>query len=74
MKKNNPDKEFLTVTDDGECACAECRYMNMNTLKTFRDCLKYEKPDIVMDSLLIEKAKRPIVKMLEMSKELGIIK
>lgn len=74
MKKNNPDKEFLAVSNGGECACAECGYMKMNTLEKLYRCLRDESPEIILDAELIEKAKRPIVRMLDMSAQLGIIK
>lgn len=74
MKKENPDKEFLALPNNGECACFDCKYMKMNTLEKLYSCLKNETPEILLDADLIERAKRPIVKMLDMSRELGIIK
>lgn len=75
MKKNNPDKEFITLpaTEEG-CSCADCSYMKLNTLEKLYTCLRDEKPEIVMDEDIIEKAKLPILRMLEMSRQLGIIK
>ena len=75
MKKNNPDKEFITLpaTEEG-CSCADCSYMKLNTLEKLYTCLRDEKPEIVMDADIIEKAKLPILRMLEMSRQLGIIK
>lgn len=72
MRKNNPDKEFIVVPSGH--GCADCGYMKLNTLEKLYDCLKNEQPEILMDKELIEKAKRPIVRMLDMSRELGIIK
>ncbi len=75
MQKANPDKEFITVpSGDGCCSCATCEYMKMNTLENLYACLRDETPEIIMDADTIEKAKKPIVRMLEMSKQLGIIK
>ncbi|MBR1766097.1 MAG: quinolinate synthase NadA [Bacteroidales bacterium] len=74
MKKENPDKEFITLRDDKSCACDDCAYMKLNTLEKLYKCLRDEQPEIVMSDEMIEKAKRPIVRMLEMSKQLGIIK
>lgn len=84
MKRENPDKEFITVpggnckspqTEEGSCcSCAECSYMKMNTLEKLYRCLRDENPEITMSSEMIEKAAKPIVRMLEMSRELGIIK
>lgn len=74
MRKNNPDKEFIVVPSNESCNCADCAYMKMNTLEKLYNCLKNETPEIILDADLIEKAKKPIVRMLDMSKQLGIIK
>jgi quinolinate synthase len=74
MKKENPDKEFITLRDNKHCACDDCSYMKLNTLEKLYRCLRDEQPEILMSEEMIEKAKRPIVRMLEMSKALGIIK
>lgn len=74
MRKNNPDKEFLTVSAKDGCNCADCSYMKQNTLENLYACLRDESPEILMDAEMIEKAKTPILRMLDMSKQLGIIK
>lgn len=74
MKRNNPDKEFIAVPSGEGCSCAECSYMKMNTLEKLYKCLRDETPEISLDSEMIEKAARPIVRMLDMSRQLGIIK
>lgn len=74
MKKENPDKEFITLRDNKSCACDDCAYMKLNTLEKLYNCLRDEQPEILMSPEMIEAAKRPIVRMLEMSKQLGIIK
>lgn len=74
MKKNNPDKEFITVSGGEGCSCAECSYMKMNTLQKLYKCLRDETPEITLSADMIERAAKPIVRMLDMSRELGIIK
>lgn len=74
MRKNNPDKEFIAVPSGESCACTDCSYMKMNTLKKLYRCLCDEQPEILLDAEMIERARRPIVRMLDMSRELGIIK
>ena len=74
MKKENPDKEFITLRDNKHCACDDCAYMKLNTLDKLYNCLRDEQPEILMSSEMIEAAKRPIVRMLDMSRQLGIIK
>ncbi len=74
MRKNNPDKEFIAVPSGESCACTDCSYMKMNTLEKLYRCLRDEQPEILLDAEMIERARRPIVRMLDMSRELGIIK
>ncbi len=73
MRQNNPEKEFITVSNNESCSCSECSYMKLNTLEKLYSCLKNETPEILMDNDMIERAKKPIIRMLDMSKELGII-
>lgn len=74
MRRNNPDKEFLAVASGESCSCTECAYMKMNTLEKLYRCLRDESPEIILSDEMIEKAKLPIIRMLDMSRELGIIK
>lgn len=75
MRKACPGKEFIPAPpDDSTCACNECHYMRLNTLEKVYNCLKYEQPEIMVDAALCEKAVRPIDRMLEISKKLGLIK
>ena len=74
MKKNNPDKEFIAVPSGESCACTDCAYMKMNTLEKLYRCLRDETPEILLSDEMIERASKPIVRMLDMSRELGIIK
>ena len=69
MMKRCPDKEFIPVPPmTGACACNECAYMRLNTLEKLYNTLKYEWPTVELDEALREDAKRPIVRMLELSK------
>ncbi|WP_405563192.1 quinolinate synthase NadA [Polaribacter sp. Asnod6-C07] len=70
MMQENPDKIIIPAPakEDNTCACSECAYMKMNTLKKLYLCLKYELPDIEVDAELAKKAIIPINRMLELSK------
>ena len=70
MKKLSPEKEFLVVPADETCSCNDCPYMKLNTLEKLYLCMVNEKPEILISPELIEKAKKPIMKMLELSKNL----
>ena len=69
MKKNCPGKVFIPAPSiDSTCGCNDCSFMKLNTLNKIYLALKYEQPEIVLDPVLIEKAKIPILRMLELSK------
>lgn len=70
MKKVAPHKEFIIVPADETCACNDCEYMKLNTLEKLYLCLRDEKPEIVLDPEIMLKAKAPIVKMLELSRQI----
>ena len=70
MTKANPDKTFIPVPPEIEgktCMCNECKYMRMNTMEKLYLCLRDEKPEILIEEELREKAVKPILRMLEMS-------
>jgi quinolinate synthase len=69
MKKSCPGKIFIAAPSiDSTCGCNDCSFMKLNTLEKMYLALKFEQPEIVMDQLLIEKARIPILRMLELSK------
>lgn len=71
MRKRCPEKLFIAAPpDDSTCACNECSYMKLNTLEKLYNSLKYELPCVEVEAGLIEKARRPIEKMLELSKKI----
>ncbi|WP_412984652.1 quinolinate synthase NadA [Pontimicrobium sp. IMCC45349] len=69
MMQDNPDKEIIAAPakEDNTCACSECAFMKMNTLKKLYLCLKHELPNIEVDAELSKKAIIPIQRMLELS-------
>jgi quinolinate synthase len=73
MQQLSPNKTFIPAPPDNSCACNDCPHMKRNTLEKLYIALKYEQPEILMEEELRLRAKRPIEKMLEMSRELGII-
>jgi len=73
MMKQAPEKTFIPVppeVSEGSvgCSCNECAYMRLNTLEKLYNCLKNETPEILVDESIIERAKLPIDRMLELSK------
>ncbi len=69
MQKNSPTKLFLPAPPTNSCACNDCPHMKLNTLEKLYNCLKYEQPEIVLSKNLIDRAKKPIIKMLELSEK-----
>lgn len=74
MKKSSPGKQFIVVPSDETCSCNDCPYMKMNTVQKLYECLKNETPEILLDRDVIENARKPILKMLEISKAANLIK
>jgi quinolinate synthase len=67
MQKACPDKKFIIASNDKTCSCNDCEYMKLNTLEKLYHCLKDETPEIIMDIDIMDKARLPIVRMLEIS-------
>ena len=72
MQKASPLKIFIPAPPKNSCACNDCPYMKLNTLEKIYIALKYEQPELVMSDELIEKSRKPIEKMLELSAKFGL--
>lgn len=71
MRKLSPDKIFIPVPS--ECGCNDCEFMKLNTIAKIENALQTLQPQVVMDEQLRQKAQVPILRMLEMSRKLGLI-
>jgi quinolinate synthase len=74
LRRECPDKTFYCApTFDAmrlptdACRCSECKYMKLNTLEKLRDCMRHLQPRIELPRELLERARRPIERMLEIS-------
>jgi quinolinate synthase len=70
MKKLSPGSVFYDVPgiSDGACAsCNNCPYMKLNTMEKLYLCMLERKPEITLAPELLERAKLPLARMLEMS-------
>jgi len=67
MEKGAPDKTFIPAPPEANCACNECPYMKKNTLEKVYLCLRDLSPRIEMAPDLMERARRPIERMLRLS-------
>ena len=74
MQKECPDKEFICTptfdvmrTPGDACRCSECKFMKMNTLEKVRDCMKNLAPRVELPKAILDRARLPIERMLEIS-------
>ncbi len=68
MKKLSQDKFFIPAPgEDAECACSECEFMKLNSIEKLYTCLKYEKPEIIIEEEIRKNAYKPIKRMLDLS-------
>lgn len=63
LEKLAPGKRFYFVNNE-HCNCSECPYMRRNTLEKLRDCLRDLQPRVELSKELIERARRPVERML----------
>jgi quinolinate synthase len=74
MQKECPEKEFLCAPvfnvmrmPGDNCRCSECKFMKMNTLEKVRDCMKNLAPRVELPKEILQRARLPIERMLEIS-------
>jgi len=72
MEKANPGKVFIPAPPTNSCACNDCPHMKRNTLEKLYLCLKNGLPEVDVPMHVVEKAKLPIERMLEISERLGL--
>jgi quinolinate synthase len=67
LRREVPEKNFIPGPTD-KCACADCRYMKMNTLEKLYLALRDLRPQVTMEEEQRKKAEAPILRMLEWSR------
>lgn len=72
MEKASPHKKFIPAPPDNNCACNDCPHMKLNSLEKLYLCMEYETPAIEMEESLRLAAKKPIDRMLEISRNAGL--
>jgi quinolinate synthase len=73
MKKKNPSKKFIPAPPrDSTCGCSECSFMKLITMEKIYRCIRDERPEIMIDPDVLKKASKPINRMMEISKKLGL--
>ncbi len=66
LRKLVPGKEFIPV-QLGQCSCAECEFMKLNTIEKLRNCLRDMTPRVEVSEELRLRALQPLQRMLEFS-------
>lgn len=65
MQRRCPGKVFIPAPPtDSTCGCNDCSFMKLNTLEKLYNTLKYELPEVTVDPAVIDRARRPIDRML----------
>ena len=73
MKKESPEKIFIPAPPrDSTCACNDCKFMKLITLKKLYNTLKYELPEVTVEENIRKKAEGSIIRMLKISERLGL--
>jgi len=72
MQKSAPHKTFIAAPPNNSCACNDCPHMKLNTLEKLYLAMEYEEPEILMSADVITAARKPIERMLEISKKAGL--
>ena len=74
LQKECPGKEFICAPTfdvmrlpSDHCRCSECKFMKMNTLEKVRDCMKRLSPRIELPEPILQRARLPIERMLQIS-------
>lgn len=67
LRRELPHKTFIAGPTDA-CACADCRYMKLNTLEKLHDCLRDLEPEIIVPEDIRVRAERSVRRMLEISR------
>lgn len=74
MRRARPDAEFICSPPNSGCNCATCPYMRLNTLEKLYLCMRDRHPEITIDEATMNRARLPVERMLEMSKNLNPVK
>lgn len=73
MKKQNPGKTYIVAPPkDSTCGCNDCNFMKLITINKMYNTLKYEAPEVILSDDIINKARKSIDAMLDMSKKLNL--
>ncbi len=73
MKKQSPNKLYIPAPPkDSTCACNDCNFMKLISVNKIYNTLKYEAPEVILKEEIVNKAKKSIDRMLEISKKFNL--
>jgi quinolinate synthase len=67
MRRSCPDKLFHAAPPDASCACNECPYMKLNTMRKLYRCMRDGTPEVTLPEEIVRKARVSIDRMLTLS-------
>lgn len=69
MREEVPHKTLIPapINEENTCACSECAFMKVNTLEKVLSCLENETPAIELPEELMNKARIPVERMIEIT-------
>ncbi len=67
LRREVPDKNLIAGPTE-RCACAECKFMKLNTMEKLYRCLRDLQPEVTLSESVRKAAEAPILRMLELSK------
>jgi len=73
LEKECPGKTFIPAPTS-TCRCNECKFMKLNTLEKLRDCMANLVPEVKLSDDIIQRARLPIERMLEISASIKSVK
>ncbi len=71
MELASPDKMFIPAPPNNSCACNDCPHMKRNTMEKLYLSMKYELPEIIIEDWVIEKGRKCIDAMMDISAKAG---
>lgn len=74
MRRAAPNKTFIPAPPmDSTCGCNNCSFMKLVTLRKMADALERMEPQIVIPEEVRARAEGSILRMLDISKRLGLV-
>ncbi len=72
LQKARPEANIIQAPFEGHCQCNDCPYMKLNNLEKIHNVLKNLDNEVTVDDNLIEKARLPLQRMMDISNDQGV--